>query len=100
LLDGNGDPNPDLYEKAANGDILVVQAKDASGATSVSAVNKPITIESTDDKGKKKTVTLRVVVPTDPKDKSPTLLGKDFLKAVDGTQTYATDVLTFDNTEN
>ena len=99
LLDKNGDPNPDLFEKATDGGLLGVSYEDIRGTKYINGVTKPITIESTDDKGNKKTATIRVTVPLDPKDKARTLLGEDFLKAVKGTQTFDPKVLTYDNTE-
>jgi hypothetical protein len=99
ILDKNGDPNPNLFESAADGSILGASSEDVRGTKYISGITKPITIESTDDKGNKKTVTVRVLVPLDPKDKTKTLLGEDFLKAVKGTQTFDPKTLTYDNTE-
>lgn len=102
LLDANGVPDPNKFEKDPNDPNKIKTEKYhmADCSTKEYGVTKPVTVSVTDDANNTVDVNMPVTVALDGNDTGSNLLGEDWMRAVRITIKYLPKrITTFDNTE-
>ena len=100
LINTDGSLNANLFEKDSMGNILMQEETIGDGTKFNQAVSKPISLQATDDSGKTKTVTTRVLVSPDPKKPGAILIGNNTLgTGLDATFMFKTQKITWNNSE-
>ncbi len=102
LLDANGVPDPNKFEKDPNDPNKIKTEKYHMADCSIKeyGVTKPVTVSVTDDANNTVDVNMPVTVALDGNDTGSNLLGEDWMRAVKITIKYLPKrITTFDNTE-